>query len=123
MGLSVEATLPLPQLYSNFQARSCKGFRTSVLASWLAGDFMKMFWFFTATTQIPWAFKLCGIFQMFCDVGLGLQYWVYGNGPKSTRPNMEKDHGHTYDSGLRPHEFRIPSRSGTPFGEKEGRLE
>lgn len=52
----------------------------SVLASWLAGDAMKMFWFFTSTTEIPWAFKLCGIFQACCDAFLGIQYLMYGSG-------------------------------------------
>ena len=51
-----------------------------MLASWLLGDGMKMFWFFTATSAIPWAFKLCGIFQAGCDCFLGLQYLMYGDG-------------------------------------------
>ncbi|KAK5627205.1 hypothetical protein RRF57_002920 [Xylaria bambusicola] len=80
VGLSVEATLPLPQLYANAQSKSCKGFRFSVLASWIIGDSMKMFWFFTATTEIPLAFKLCGIFQAVCDALIGVQYFIYGNG-------------------------------------------
>lgn len=91
VGLSVEATLPLPQLYANAQSKSCKGFRFSVLASWLAGDSMKMFWFFTATTEIPLAFKLCGIFQAICDSLIGIQYLVYGShGPAvKTQPEWE----------------------------------
>lgn len=80
IGLSVEATLPLPQIFANARSRSCKGFRVSVLASWLAGDAMKMFWFFTSTTEIPLAFKLCGTFQAGCDAFLGVQYLMYGNG-------------------------------------------
>lgn len=80
IGLSVEATLPLPQMFANARSRSCKGFRVSVLGSWLAGDAMKMFWFFTSTTEIPWAFKLCGIFQACCDAFLGIQYLMYGSG-------------------------------------------
>ncbi|EFX01242.1 pq loop repeat protein [Grosmannia clavigera kw1407] len=60
VGLSVEATLPLPQIRANAQARSCRGFRPSVL--------------------IPWSFKLCGLFQATCDAILALQYFVYGNG-------------------------------------------
>ncbi|TVY40121.1 PQ-loop repeat-containing protein [Lachnellula subtilissima] len=106
IGLSVEATLPLPQIISNYKSRSCKGFRISVLVSWLAGDFMKMFWFFTATSEIPWAFKLCGIFQMCCDSFLGVQYWVYGDGDSSAI----KEHGH----GI--------NRARTPMGEKDVRL-
>lgn len=80
IGLSVEATLPLPQIRTNYINRSCHGFRPSVLVNWLAGDAMKMFWFFTATSEIPLAFKLCGLFQAGCDSILGIQYYVYGNG-------------------------------------------
>ncbi|CAK7263372.1 hypothetical protein SEPCBS119000_000437 [Sporothrix epigloea] len=79
IGLSVEATLPLPQILANMRARSCRGFRVSVLVNWLAGDAMKIFWFFTSTTEIPWAFKLCGLFQAACDIILGIQYHVYGD--------------------------------------------
>ncbi|CAL3970305.1 unnamed protein product [Diplocarpon coronariae] len=98
-GLSIEATLPVPQILSNRRSRSCKGFRFSVLASWIAGDVMKMLWFFTATTEIPWTFKLCGIFQMCCDFFLGFQYYIYGNGESSTRDHHElglraNDHKH-----------------------------
>ncbi|RKF59144.1 putative membrane protein [Erysiphe neolycopersici] len=81
ISLSVEAILPLPQILSNYRSQSCKGFRISVLVSWLVGDFLKMFWFFMATNSIPWTFKLCGIFQMCCDLFLGLQYWMYKDGP------------------------------------------
>ncbi|KAJ3495847.1 hypothetical protein NLG97_g3091 [Lecanicillium saksenae] len=77
IGLSVEATLPLPQIVANIQTRACKGFRLSVLASWLIGDAMKMIWFFTSTSEIPWAFKVCGIFQASCDCLLGLQYFLF----------------------------------------------
>lgn len=80
IGLSIEAILPLPQIFANARSRSCKGFRLSVLASWLLGDGMKMFWFFTSPTEIPWAFKLCGLFQAGCDTFLGIQYLMYGNG-------------------------------------------
>lgn len=85
IGLSIEATLPLPQIFANARSRSCKGFRLSVLASWLLGDAMKMFWFFTSPTEIPWAFKLCGLFQAGCDTFLGVQYLMYGNGEGPAR--------------------------------------
>ena len=53
----------------------------SVIANWLFGDAMKMGYFFTSHPQaVPWAFKACGIFQACCDVGLGLQFWIY-DGP------------------------------------------
>jgi len=115
IGLGVEATLPIPQIISNARTRSCKGFRVSVLASWLAGDLMKMFWFFNARTEIPWAFKMCGIFQMCCDAFLGLQYWMYGSDNTTI-----KGHGPRH-SGFGA--FRPPTRVMTPLGDKEGRLE
>lgn len=81
LGLTVEATLALPQLQANYRARSCKGFRVSVLANWLFGDMMKMGYFFASEPgRVPWAFKLCGMFQACCDACLGLQYWKYGEG-------------------------------------------
>ncbi|SPQ21818.1 a64cd76c-7e97-4496-9363-a155b4d04773 [Thermothielavioides terrestris] len=88
VGLSVEATLPIPQLLANARSRSCKGFRLSVLASWLVGDAMKMFWFFTSTTSIPWAFKICGMFQAACDALLGVQYLLYGDGETVTKAHQ-----------------------------------
>lgn len=86
VGLTIEAVLPLPQIIASQRAQSCKGFRVSVLANWLFGDAMKMSFFFMAESgKIPWAFKMCGIFQACCDAGLGWQYWMYGEG---------KDEGH-----------------------------
>jgi solute carrier family 66, member 2 len=86
LGLSIEAMLPLPQLHVNYVAQSCKGFRLSVLVNWLLGDAMKMcFFFLSADDRVPWPFKACGIFQAVCDVCLGLQYWMYGNGEEEDR--------------------------------------
>ena len=83
LALSVEAILPIPQMLANHRARSCEGFRISVLLSWLLGDVLKMMFFFFAERPIPWAFKVCGIFQFACDLYLGAQYWVFGAGPTS----------------------------------------
>ena len=82
-----------------------------MLASWIAGDFMKMFWFFTATSEIPWAFKLCGIFQAGCDLFLGGQYWVYGDGGDK----IIKEYGIKMGN-------RTPNGMRTPIGEKDVRL-
>lgn len=80
VALSVEATLPIPQILENQRAQSCKGFRLSVLVNWLIGDVFKMSYFFLSEGGIPWAFKLCGLFQAACDCYLGVQYWMYGEG-------------------------------------------
>lgn len=78
----------MPQLYANWQRRGCKGFRPSVIANWIVGDTFKMWFFFaSAAGEVPWAFKICGIFQATCDLGLGLQWMVWGDGPvDSTGP-------------------------------------
>lgn len=85
VGLAIEATLPLPQIYKNHSARSCKGFRLSVIVNWIAGDTMKMMYFFGASEPVPWPFKLCGMFQAACDAYLGLQFWMYGSERASVR--------------------------------------
>lgn len=113
IGLSVEATLPLPQIFANHRSRSCKGFRFSVLASWLGGDAMKMFWFFTSTTEIPWAFKLCGIFQACCDAFLGIQYLMYGSGEVA----ILKEH-QVWADDLKPMGARVSNGLGTPTGRR-----
>lgn len=84
-GLTVEAILPLPQIWKNRTARSCKGFRLSVIINWLAGDAMKMSYFFLSSEYVPWPFRACGLFQACCDVFLGLQFYMYGSDPGSAR--------------------------------------
>jgi solute carrier family 66, member 2 len=86
----------------------------SVIANWLAGDCLKMFWFFNATTEIPLAFKLCGIFQMCCDVFLGVQFWYYGTGELVNIGHISRTNGiGNFPTSLTP----------TPIGEKDTRLE
>lgn len=91
VALGIEATLPLPQILSNQRNRSCKGFRLSVLANWLIGDAMKMSFFFLADSSIPWSFKLCGLFQACCDTYLGVQYWMFGEGPDLASESLGKE--------------------------------
>lgn len=82
IALSIEATLPLPQLYANYSRKGCKGFRPSVIVNWVIGDTFKMWYFFTSPPgEVPLAFKACGVFQASCDLGLAAQYLYYGDGP------------------------------------------
>jgi hypothetical protein len=82
VALTIEATLPLPQLLANYQRRGCKGFRPSVIVNWVIGDTFKMWFFFASSNgEVPWAFKACGIFQACCDLGLAAQYLIWGDGP------------------------------------------
>lgn len=79
VGLALEAVLPLPQILANHRSRSCKGFRLSVVAAWILGDTMKISYFFFSSQMIPWAFRLCAMFQCVCDFYLGFQFWLYSN--------------------------------------------
>lgn len=86
LALSIEAILPLPQIISNHRTRSCRGFRLSVLANWLIGDAFKMvFFFYKDGSDVPWAFKICGVFQAGCDMYLGIQYYMFGDGEPEPR--------------------------------------
>ncbi|KAK6372587.1 hypothetical protein LTR64_004505 [Lithohypha guttulata] len=89
-GLAIEAFLPVPQIFKNHNARSCKGFRLSVIVNWLAGDAMKMSYFFLSKEYVPWPFRLCGIFQACCDSYLGLQYYMYGDGSRYRSMEMNQ---------------------------------
>ena len=91
VALSVEAILPIPQILENERLRSSKGFRLSVLINWLVGDAFKMTYFFLSEGSVPWAFKLCGLFQAACDCYLGVQYLKYGAGEPATLEMDEKN--------------------------------
>ncbi|KAJ4346696.1 uncharacterized protein N0V89_010628 [Didymosphaeria variabile] len=92
VALTVEATLPLPQLLANYQRRGCRGFRPSVIANWIVGDTFKMWFFFASSAgEVPWAFKICGIFQATCDLGLGLQWFIWRDGPEGVAATGEKE--------------------------------
>ncbi|KAF2272663.1 uncharacterized protein EI97DRAFT_470226 [Westerdykella ornata] len=84
IALAIEATLPIPQLLANYRRRGCKGFRLSVVVNWILGDTFKMWFFFASGSGeggVPLAFKICGVFQALCDLGLGMQFWIWGDGP------------------------------------------
>ncbi|KAF2269477.1 hypothetical protein CC78DRAFT_529259 [Lojkania enalia] len=117
IALAIEATLPLPQLLANYRRKGCKGFRFSVIVNWIIGDLFKMWFFFASGSGeggVPLAFKLCGVFQACCDLGLGAQFFIWGDGPG----------GHEELALPRVGDFVVPEKQayGVPFGvgEKEG---
>jgi solute carrier family 66, member 2 len=93
IALAIEAILPIPQILANHRRRGCKGFRVSVLANWLVGDAFKMVFFIAkGANEVPWAFKLCGMFQAACDIYLGIQFYNFGDGePGSEGRNLQED--------------------------------
>lgn len=57
----------------------------SVIINWIIGDTFKMWFFFASGSGeggVPLAFKLCGTFQALCDLGLGAQFFIWGDGPE-----------------------------------------
>ena len=82
LALGIEATLPIPQVLQNWRNKSCKGFRLSVLVSWILGDVMKQVFFFSAE-HVNLQFKLCAVVQMTMDLVLAWQFWTYGNGDQA----------------------------------------
>jgi len=79
-GLAIEATLPLPQIYKNHSARSCKGFRVSVIINWLMGDAMKMCYFFGAASRCPGR-SSCVV----CSMPHAMRIWVCSFGCMEAR--------------------------------------
>ena len=102
LGLTIEAILPIPQILKNHTAKSCKGFRPSVILNWVAGDAMKMSYFFLSKEYIPWPFKLCGIFQACCDAYLAYQFYIYGSGSQ----------GLGYEMSMNMNSTRKPAKVG-----------
>ncbi|KAJ3458571.1 hypothetical protein FSOLCH5_010488 [Fusarium solani] len=116
IGLGVEATLPIPQILINYRSKSSAGLRLSVLAAWIGGDTMKLFWFFTAKTAIPWSFKISGMFQASCDFFLGFQYLLYNSREVQT---TVKEHP-MKEWTTRSHSRSLtPTRHAVPFMESE----
>jgi len=104
IALAIEATLPLPQILANQRRRGCRGFRLSVLVNWLIGDSFKMVFFFAkGQSDVPWAFKLCGVFQAGCDMYLGIQYYMFGDGePQMPSSMVEAGNGNAKSGFWQP---------------------
>lgn len=70
---------------------------------------MKMSYFFFSSESIPWAFRLCGIFQFGCDAFLGVQYWMYGAGEEAG--SMQKEKSYPLDHARAQDEKWMPRRA------------
>ncbi|KAM0787502.1 hypothetical protein ACM66B_003574 [Microbotryomycetes sp. NB124-2] len=75
LALGLEATLPVPQLLTNYERKSTAGFRHSVLASWVGGDSFKLVYFIVRSSPI--AFQVCAAFQLGVDLAIVAQTVIY----------------------------------------------
>ena len=79
IALGIEATLPIPQFLSHYRHKSVAGFRPSVIIAWLLGDVFKTSYFLFGDANVNWQFKACAIVQISFDLGIAVQFWLYGN--------------------------------------------
>lgn len=77
-GLGIEAVLPIPQFLANYRRKSVSGFRPSVIVAWLLGDIFKCSYFFLGGANVGWQFKACALVQISFDLGIAVQFCVYG---------------------------------------------
>jgi solute carrier family 66, member 2 len=100
VALGIEATLPIPQFVSHIRHKSVAGFRPSVLIAWLLGDTFKCSYFFFGDANITWQFKACAIIQICFDVGIGIQFLVYGKRQNWTNGNVLKQVEEELEEGV-----------------------
>jgi solute carrier family 66, member 2 len=79
VGLGIEATLPIPQFISHYRNKSVAGFRPSVIIAWLLGDMFKTSYFFFGDANVTWQFKACAVVQISFDLGIAVQFCLYGD--------------------------------------------
>lgn len=79
VALGIEATLALPQAYSNWKNHSAEGLNVVLIITWVLGDAFKTLIF--VLEQSPTQFVLCGAFQLFVDFIVLFQIIIYRSGP------------------------------------------
>ena len=78
VALVLEACLPVPQCYSNFERKSTAGLSMFMIYTWVGGDSFKVFYYATRN-NVPTYFLVCGCFQLSVDVLIMLQHvCLYG---------------------------------------------
>jgi magnesium-transporting ATPase (P-type) len=78
VALGIEATLALPQAYTNYKNQSAQGLNLILIATWFAGDAFKTGIFFLENA--PMQFLACGLFQLFVDCVVLFQLAIYRGG-------------------------------------------
>ncbi|WVN90571.1 uncharacterized protein L203_105811 [Cryptococcus depauperatus CBS 7841] len=89
VALTIESTLPIPQFVTNFNNKSCYGFRSSTLAGWFFGDCFKTGYFFFRHSPIQ--FKVTAIMLVCWDFAVLVQRIIYGAKPPAIQRIVEFD--------------------------------
>lgn len=77
LAAGVEATLGLPQVYSNLKEGSTGSLSVAMIIIWLFGDSAKTIYFYSKNS--PSQLIYCGLFQLFIDVVIILQIVKYAS--------------------------------------------
>ncbi|GAA5903760.1 hypothetical protein JCM8208_006570 [Rhodotorula glutinis] len=129
LALGLEATLPIPQLLANYEAKSTAGFRMTVLAGWAIGDAVKTcaplppLPHFFVTPDNGLQFKLCSVFQLSVDLMLCGQTFLYRDQTArdlAERAELAQHRGVAGTEALL-HADRERERDGDGDGERGGR--
>lgn len=75
LSMSIEATLGLPQLISNYRTQSVEGLSFMMIATWFVGDFFKTLYY--VMEHQPFQFTMCGVVQLTVDILIILQIIAY----------------------------------------------
>ncbi|KAM9285952.1 solute carrier family 66 member 2 isoform 2-T2 [Cariama cristata] len=80
LAVFTEAMLGVPQLYRNYQNRSTEGMSVKMVLMWTSGDTFKTVYFIL--NQAPFQFSICGLLQVFVDIAILLQVYLYSSYPQ-----------------------------------------
>ncbi|NXL49786.1 PQLC1 protein, partial [Podilymbus podiceps] len=80
LAVFTEAMLGVPQLYRNYQNRSTEGMSVKMVLMWTSGDTFKTVYFIL--NQAPFQFSICGLLQVFVDIAILLQVYLYSYYPQ-----------------------------------------
>ena len=71
----IETTVPIPQFFSNYQNKSCKGLSKVMIFFWLLGDISRLFFFINRSQPIQ--FTVCSGIQICFDLSIIYQFYIY----------------------------------------------
>ncbi|KAG8442292.1 hypothetical protein GDO86_011186 [Hymenochirus boettgeri] len=80
LAVFTEALLGVPQLYRNYQNYSTEGMSIKMVLMWTSGDTFKSAYF--VLNQAPFQFTICGLLQVFVDIAILLQVYIYSAYPQ-----------------------------------------
>ncbi|KAM8967486.1 solute carrier family 66 member 2 isoform 3-T3 [Pelodytes ibericus] len=85
LAVFTEAMLGVPQLYRNHQNSSTEGMSIKMVLMWTSGDTFKTVYF--VLNQAPFQFTICGLLQVFVDITILLQVYLYSGYPQKPVPH------------------------------------